>query len=534
MLLIKKLKSIFKRSPISIIHNFYKSLSKPVKIGFFTTIIAGFFIHLYRFTNMIPNHDGISAGINFIKDYSFQGRWFQHQSISIFSDTLTSTWINGALSILFIALSVAMIISLVKVKKSLSALVISVAIVSFPSVAAVFGYLYLADGFFMSVFLAVLAVYVSRRFDRFGFLFSSILLCFSMGVYQAFISIAITLYLILAFMGIVKKEADVKQIIIRGIKDIVSIVLGVILYMLCLQLSLAMSGTALSNYKGMNEKICFESCKDILSNMLCSFKNFFKMFLVNNLQVGYRSYTIYIYWIVLGLTALFALILALKNKIYKKTLQVIVFLILALLFPVAFVSANILSTDGINFIGYMSISLIFVLFVSLFEEAMDELSGVRIKNVFTWLVIVTSLIICFENYIVTNNAYYTLHHIYEKSYAQAIMLSMRLEDIKTHPDYEDGMKIGIYGDFEDSVQECVKLTGYSYNNKLIIQGPPRIDRMLCDHIGANYSFETIAMLKKVIKNNKEQFESMSIYPAEGSIDIIDGLIVVRLSEDSRY
>src|SRR5690625_4538441 len=152
------------------------------KLPFLSTFIVGFLVHSFVFTNRFPNWDSIN---NF---YSSQEKEMSGRFFLTFANGLSSyfelQWLNGVLTLLYLAVIVIMIIVLFNIKNSLVKILISILAVTAPTVASTFSYMYTADGYFLGVALAMVALVVAKHFEK-GFLFSPFLIFISVGIYQA-------------------------------------------------------------------------------------------------------------------------------------------------------------------------------------------------------------------------------------------------------------------------------------------------------------------------------------------------------------
>lgn len=95
--------------------NLYKTkCRKEWKIAFISTLVIGLFVHIYKFTNYLPNHDSM---YNFYSDQNVlgSGRWFLSIACG-FSSYFDLPWINGIFALIYIALTSVIIIKLFEVK----------------------------------------------------------------------------------------------------------------------------------------------------------------------------------------------------------------------------------------------------------------------------------------------------------------------------------------------------------------------------------------------------------------------------------
>ena len=79
--------------------------SAAQKWAFFCCIITGYLVHLYAFTNQIPNSDGLSRVYD-LQQMTVSGRWFLHYATSLNGFTQMPAVI-GFLSLVLLGLAAA-------------------------------------------------------------------------------------------------------------------------------------------------------------------------------------------------------------------------------------------------------------------------------------------------------------------------------------------------------------------------------------------------------------------------------------------
>ena len=158
--------------------------------AFLSAILCGFFSHMVILTSDIPNHDGLDS-LYFDQNMTTSGRWFLGTACGI-SSFYSLPWLTGILAIVYIAVAAVFVVKLLKVEHPVFSALIGAMMVSFPSIASNFAYVFTFDGYMLALLLAVLSVYMVEK-GKFGFVVGGILLAFSLGTYQAYLSVAMIL-----------------------------------------------------------------------------------------------------------------------------------------------------------------------------------------------------------------------------------------------------------------------------------------------------------------------------------------------------
>ena len=150
-----------------------RGLPSPVRAAFWACFGAGFGAHLYAFTNIIPNSDGISRVYD-AQQMTVSGRWFLHYA-SMWNGYLQAPAVIGFFSLLFLALAAALTVSLLKLRTPLSGGLAGALMAVFPSMAYACLYLFTASAYCFGILLAVLSVWLLRRLPRWGILPAALL-----------------------------------------------------------------------------------------------------------------------------------------------------------------------------------------------------------------------------------------------------------------------------------------------------------------------------------------------------------------------
>ena len=141
--------------------------SKEFRLAFQSACLIGLIAHLYVFTNLLFGYDGSIAAFT-ANSFVVNGRW----ALGFFSSFSTIYQIRvvlGLISIVMIAWTAGLTVRLLELSHPVSVLLVSALLVTFPTVADTFSFMFTADAYFASLFLNTLAVWLAKRY-RFGWL----------------------------------------------------------------------------------------------------------------------------------------------------------------------------------------------------------------------------------------------------------------------------------------------------------------------------------------------------------------------------
>lgn len=209
-----------------------------------SALVYGMLVHLFALTNMIHNHDNIASQPGGYGMGIELGRWFL-EFLGRFCDKAGLNYnvpsINGMVYIAILAVTAGFLVSVLRIRSKASAILIGALFVSFPAVTVAMAFRFTAVFYGVSSLFAVLAPWVLRRY-RWGLAASVILMALSMGIYQAYIPITISLFVLQLICEGLRKEADAKALILRGLYDCMALLLGLALYFACVKLTVAVTG----------------------------------------------------------------------------------------------------------------------------------------------------------------------------------------------------------------------------------------------------------------------------------------------------
>ena len=185
----------------------WNKLTKQQKYAFVSTFIIGLLSHGMMLFNKFSNRDDLrymfSGGATFSS-----GRWMlfivEKLKNLLFQDSIYNIpAINGFVVFFCIAASLCLLIDLFEIHSPWLCILLSSIMISIPVVAGMFGYMFIAQFFGISLLLAVLGPYLILRTNKWYVVITGILLMTSsVGIYQSFIPIMICIFLFWLIMRI--------------------------------------------------------------------------------------------------------------------------------------------------------------------------------------------------------------------------------------------------------------------------------------------------------------------------------------------
>lgn len=491
------------------------------KVCFLASLIVGLIAHFYKITNWLPNWDSLVFRYD-PQNMVGLGRWFLPVVCS-FSSFYDLPFLNGIIAIIFHGFGAVTICRILNIKKKITAFLIGAVVVTFPTVTSVMMYNYVADGYSIAFFLSTLAgFYLVKEKPR--YILSGLLIAFSTGIYQAYITVTVMLVLLKLIDDIIYNNASFVEILKRTWKILLTGILGMALYSIMLKIIMSAFSVGLMDYQGINSTASLSNI-DVFGSLYVIKETFIKCFF--DFSKGINVYNT-LNVLVFIFTLAFSVKNIVSNKVYKSPVNIIVLIILGVLLilgagVLAFINKDI-DYHNLMLMGY---SVFYLFFLVLYERGTD-------KNAKCWAILITAMVMIGNLVVISNVSYHKAQMAYEKSYGVLVRIADRIEQT---PDAENCKKIVVVGALQDSEGYSVNLTPdiTGITEGVIIRrddetvGQSVLTAALNDYCGKDYKFLSGKNKEEFL--NRTEVKAMPDWPAGESIMVIDETIVVKLSEE---
>ncbi|RRC93651.1 hypothetical protein EII25_01740 [Erysipelotrichaceae bacterium OH741_COT-311] len=375
-----------------------------------STFIIGFLVHGMVFYNKFATDDSMYSFYDSLNTVSL-GRFFSVVT-GFFSSFYDLPVVNGFLTLLYGGISVVLLCKIFKVEDFIVKVLIGAVFISFPVVTANFGYMHLADAYMLGVLLSIASFYVFYCLEG-NILIASLLLALSIGVYQIYLVFGI----LLCLLTLIKEIINGKDVRFLILKMLAYGVISLVMYMILMKLSLYIYNIELKTYQGVNELFTV-SFYDLLSNLFHGYKVFFYYFIkVKPYNFSLFSFIGYLILATVGMKEVYNYVVCFKNHKYNS----ILLLVLLLLIP--FASNVILIFSDIKTLFYHILMTHHYVLIVIFPLTFIKIKNIKLNN----LVMLSTVLIVFNYFIVANVAYFNMQQKYEKSYALALRVIDRME-----------------------------------------------------------------------------------------------------------
>lgn len=542
---------------IQIENNFSQSKQLYKRI-FISTFIIGVFTHLFVFVNKFYNNDDIAYIGRTEVDHLSTGRWFLNILTKLSSD-YSMPWVIGILSLFFLALTAVVLCSILQTKNFYSGTLIGGLLVTYPSNAGNFGYMFLADGYSEGIFLSVLGVYFLRSFSNckrdsiIKGAISAFCLALSLSVYQAYFCIAIGLILICLISDCTMDILDSRlwiNTLKKGIRYLAVLTGALSIYLITVFISLHLTGTQLSSYQNINNAatLSFES---LIQGFYNAYKNF--ILFIQTKDFGNYNSNLFAAHLGMVITSIclggYTLYRKLKpciqaaekteDHIYSRMVNIgggvyknlAILFLLILLLPAAIESIYLIASQGENL--HLLTKYSRVLWYIVYVKLMDGVCHIINKKIWYKTAALITAVTIFQNYLVCNICYYRMQITYNSVYSMLTRMAVRIEESPGFT-YDSVVWVAADGDNPSLTKNLVpgfsetrRMTGISKEGDLMLS-EQSIYNMMRGSIHLEYQIPEEKQRKIIVAT--KQFADMPIYPAEGSVQWIKGTLVVKISD----
>lgn len=501
---------------------------KEWKIAFFSAILIALLVHLYKFTNALPNHDTL---YNYFRTRNRVdlGRWFLCAGSLLTSD-FSLPWFNAIATVFFFGMTMVALVEVFQVKNPVLICLMSGLLVAYPATTGTLLYQYTADVYALGMFLSCLSVALTlpkseqpRRTVVIKTAAAVLLLTLSIGIYQSYLSFALVLSLSFFILGQLRNNMTGAMRKKWIVGQIVLYVCGVALYYTIWKVFQAFSSVAANDYQGIAE--IGLSFSTILSGLKHTALQTALLFVDHNpVRYGITPYgVINMLFLILALVTICISIM--KTRIYKRKSSFVLVLLALVAIPVA-VFVWYFASSGVWYrcIMVQSAAVFYMLIAVLCEEYLKP-------KLRTAAVIVLLAVIC-NNAISANIAYFYLDKAYTSTSAMASEMNMRM-----HLEDESATIVAVVGSLNDNNSLYLPTDEATRNMPRMLREELFVHLLLDqEHVVnfINHSFDedyvgadkdTVMALAK-----DSRVQDMTVWPAAGSVQNIDGVMVVKVQE----
>ena len=529
---------------------------KKNKIIFFSCLAFILITHSYRWMNTMYSHDSL---LILQHDWKWQislGRIFNPLYVWLRGYILAPMNI-GILASIYIIVSAAFIIYMLKLKQKTSVILCCGFLATFETITFVNStFLLSLDLDMLALLFSVLGAYFftgEKSLKRYAA--GVICITVMLGLFQSYIEVAILL-ICLEILRETLEGGDAGKLLIKGLRCIGLIILSGILYYICLKIVMGYTGishaTSINGLAKMNNltiPYAISLAKDAYKFTL--------KYLLYDSMIYHHSISRWVYRILALFTVSGIAWIVNKRRLSKGNIALIIFLLMIMplggncVYVLSLGLKHSLMNYAFVFFSVMAVMVYDLLSVPAGKEvSADETESAGIENKVeqensrtkdfrfyaTHVIPVLCAILIF-NHVLFANQWYTRTDLYSR--AGVSFMTRLITDIEEVDGYEVGKTpVLILGHIDDNP------ASYTVEGFEIVSDPMvgTLHHLAISyyqtylnffHYILGYSINMVPLNEVANYIDDPEINAMPVYPADGSVSLINGVLVVRLSEDLR-
>ena len=515
------------KDPNTCLEGIWKHIPGHIRLTFVSAVILGLAAHLYAFTNKLPNLDdtlnlfGTTYGRG-------SGRWFL-PIVMTWDGDYSMPWLIGMLSIFCIAVAASLTVQILRIRRPVACIIAAGILAAFPSTAETFSYTFSADSYFLSLALAAFGAYAAVSFRRrTNFIMGTLAITLSMGIYQSYFSVAAVLMVGALIFEVLEGNRKISALFLRGITMVGILSASMLLYFLMVRVSLPTGD--LTPYMGISE-MGHISIHEIPIRILMSYGKYYMTFWENDsmFHFGFLRYAF-----VLTAVCSVALLVWIIRKKRLASSYIALSVALMVIYPLAGDLIYVMAPHSPVYIR-MIYGLCYILLAPLaLVEFADRELGIGkapLQSVASWVILLTMALTAYSYVIHCNKAYFKVDLSHQQCASYSIRLLERIEACEGYTDEIDVILIGSTG--QDLINTTPKLGEIKLDG---IYDFPQLrrsytyDLYLRYYMGFPNPIQLGSSTAAIALEKTKEVSDMPVYPAAGSIQVVDGSLVVKLND----
>lgn len=483
--------------------------------------------------NLVNDVDGIWHPSNFIAgDWEISlGRPLQRYADRARFGIVSEAF-NSILTLVLIAIGNVLVVKKLDIRNTLYRWIVYIILIANPIVCCSLSYSYMSVNFGLAYFFSVLTFeYIetdinSKRKSIIGVLISAAFLGISMAFYQAYICVTSVL-IVSMILKMLTEQENIKCILRYGTSCICTYFLGGVIYLSITKLFLYRADVDLASYKGAGSVNIIHMIKSLPNSIKQCYSQFGTYFL----KLKTFSNLEFVEIVLGGLCIIYAIAIIIQcYKIFKNGfIKGIIFILMIGLLPVASCSVLLIAV-GNSMTELMSMGMLLTILLLGIVVPDDGKFGFIIKRSY---LIVMLLFMWFQLSAVENDQL----ALKEGKTATITLTENIIHSLCTEYNLDEYKVVAFVGRPADN-NTFAKSKAYQMANRYAMFGCWSTDvrnnrvswsGVTSNFLGVNINFCPDWNYEKIIAF--EQVKEMPEYPADGSICIIEDIIVVKVSDN---
>lgn len=461
------------------------------------------------------------------------GRFAQPLYKNYIRGNISSPWLIGIFVILFLSLSVCLIARLLKLHSGLSIFAAAGALgVNLTMILTTASYIHEADIFMLAMLLETAAVYLCRIRARGSrrllyLLLAALCVAFSLGLYQAYISVGLTLTMLTLMNDCLEEGRKIKSILVQAARAALMFLLSGILYYCFVQISLHVTGTVLaSDTNGLNNLFNYSGIS-FFSFLIDTYRQPLSFLFVHVTSYS-PAFVIACNWILLIIMTAVGILLTVKDRRRMAALG-----ILMVLLPLAMAAVRFLNPASYYELMIHSYSFYYIQAIMIIDAFLQKTKGRR--GVRQAACAAICLVLC-----VTGCGARFANQVYLKKDLESKAFQSYMTEVCARMDSVDGY---VPGQTEVLFLTSPQMTpiGYELNDQFDSYNGLSVNSFYASKWRFKWYMQFVMQRPDIFFEDEEAIkrfrlidtvQNMPVFPAPGSMQIIEYVLVVNLSANA--
>lgn len=526
--------------PDEFTHRCIYAIESRYKITFVFTIMVGLCCHLYQLTNKFFNYDELALTPSGYGAGYGVGRWglelfagFVHEFFGNYSLPMVS----GLITIILISFSACFLVAIFDIQDKVLCGLLGGLCISFPAVTCALFNMYFAPYYGLSLLLCVLSVYfvVEKKHRILFYAIAIALLTLAIGIYQACFPVAVCAVMIYLIIECYTDKEKNNYLVRHTVAFLLYLVFSLVCYMIINKIVLAYYDFSLVSYQGV-DKMGEISLEQFLSGISDCFILYFSLMLRKDvIQLNPTIFT-KLTFILLNIAILCIITLNLLEQKKKKFTRILMIFTVCL-FPIGVFLIFLMAPDAYVYaIMVYPCVFIFALPIVLCDQSIRNtairLWKTRINNILTWVITISCSVSILVYIWFANGNYQALQYT---NYHDIAYYTVMMTQIKSTEGYDPETPVIFIGDVT-KLNDVTNGAGALLEKQFNLSGksPSNVSAYSSKNILSRYlGFTPVTMSyedSETFKKN-EAIKDMPCYPLDGSITMIDDVVVIKLAEE---
>lgn len=355
-----------------------------------------------------------------------------------------------------------------------------------------------------------------------------------MGFYQTYLSVTMVLALATLLVDALNKK-KFKEIGFGALRYVLMGIFGIVFYYLLSHLFLKLLHMQMSDYSGASS-IGLHTLLEFPRLLPEAYRSFYDYFFTNGIILNYSWRTNLVYTAIFGAMFVSLGYLVIKSEIYKKPFNLIAILVFLVIAPLFFGIIEIMVPDvNIHILMACSMILVFPIFFKVLELLPKSILSKACKGIVAFCSILIIWIYIFQDqasYLALQTQQNQMNSVVSRVMTQIESLDGFTADTPVF--FFGNIHSNSYFGHSSSNLDKRFITSKSWG---FVSALPSVwpdskdswNNFLYEYTGTNLRIVTMGDCADIMK--LDEFKDMPLFPENGSVKMIDGVVVVKFSDD---